>query len=323
MQRYQNYVLGKWIDGDGVETNLYKAITGEKIGEASSAGLDYQAMLEYAKKTGGQKLRKMTFQERGRMLKALALFLMEKKNKYYQVSAWTGATKIDSWIDIEGGIGNLFANASLRRQFPDLPYYVDGQAAPLSKGGSFIGHHIMVPKEGAAVHINAFNFPIWGMLEKIAVNLMAGVPAIVKPSEYTCYLTEVMVRDIIESGILPEGSLQLVCGLGRGIIDNVTGENVVTFTGSAATGKKLKGLPHIAENSVSFNLEADSLNATILGKYATPGTEEFDLFIKETVKEITIKAGQKCTAVRRIIVPEDLIDEVQSAVAGRLASTKI
>ena len=323
MQRYQNYALGKWIDGEGVETNLYNAITGDKIGEASSAGLDYQAMLEYAKKTGGHKLRKMTFQERGRMLKALALFLMEKKNKYYEVSAWSGATKIDSWIDIEGGIGNVFANASLRRQFPDLPYYVDGQAAPLSKNGSFIGHHIMVPKEGAAVHINAFNFPIWGMLEKIAVNLMAGVPTIVKPSEYTCYLTEVMVRDIIDSKILPEGSLQLVCGLGRGIIDHVTSENVVTFTGSALTGKKLKGLPHIAENSVSFNLEADSLNATILGKYATPGTPEFDLFIKETVKEITIKAGQKCTAVRRIIVPEDLIDEVEKAVAGRLATTKI
>jgi len=323
MQRYQNYALGKWIDGEGVDTNLYNAITGDKIGEASSAGLDYQAMLEYAKKTGGHKLRKMTFQERGRMLKALALFLMEKKNKYYEVSAWSGATKIDSWIDIEGGIGNVFANASLRRQFPDLPYYVDGQAAPLSKNGSFIGHHIMVPKEGAAVHINAFNFPIWGMLEKIAVNLMAGVPTIVKPSEYTCYLTEVMVRDIIDSKILPEGSLQLVCGLGRGIIDHVTAENVVTFTGSAATGKKLKGLPHIAENSVSFNLEADSLNATILGKYATPGTPEFDLFIKETVKEITIKAGQKCTAVRRIIVPEDLIGEVEKAVAGRLATTKI
>ena len=323
MQRYQNYALGKWIDGEGVETNLYNAITGDKIGEASSAGLDYQAMLEYAKKAGGQKLRKMTFQERGRMLKALALFLMEKKNKYYEVSAWSGATKIDSWIDIEGGIGNVFANASLRRQFPDLPYYVDGQSAPLSKNGSFIGHHIMVPKEGAAVHINAFNFPIWGMLEKIAVNLMAGVPAIVKPSEYTCYLTEVMVRDIIDSKILPEGSLQLVCGLGRGIIDYVTSENVVTFTGSALTGKKLKGLPHIAENSVSFNLEADSLNATILGKYATPGTPEYALFIKETVKEITIKAGQKCTADRRIIVPEDLIDEVEKAVAGRLATTKI
>ena len=323
MQRYQNYALGKWFDGDGVETNVYNAITGDKIGEVSSAGLDYQAMLEYARKTGGHALRKMTFQERGRMLKALALHLMEKKNKYYEVSAWTGATKVDSWIDIEGGIGNLFANASLRKQFPDLPYYIDGQAAPLSKNGTFIGHHIMVPKEGAAVHINAFNFPIWGMLEKIAVNLMAGVPAIVKPSEYTSFLTEVITRDIIESKILPEGALQLVVGLGRGILDHVTSDNVVTFTGSASTGKILKGLPQIAQESVSFNLEADSLNATILGKYATPGTEEFDLFIKETVKEITIKAGQKCTAVRRIIVPEDLIEEVEKGIAARLASTKI
>lgn len=323
MQRYQSYALGQWIDGDGTETNLYNAITGEKIGETSSAGLDYAAMLEYGRKTGGRALRKMTFQERGRMLKALAMFLMTKKDLYYQVSAWTGATKADSWIDIEGGIGNVFANASLRRQFPDLPYYVDGVAAPLSKNGSFIGHHIMVPKEGVAVHINAFNFPIWGMLEKIAVNLMAGVPAIVKPSEYTCFLTEVMVRDIIDSKILPEGSLQLICGLGRGLIDHVSTEDIVTFTGSAATGKMLKAHPRIAQESVAFNLEADSLNATILGKHAVPGTEEFDLFIKETVKEITIKAGQKCTAVRRIIVPEDLIDDVEKGIAARLASTKI
>jgi oxepin-CoA hydrolase/3-oxo-5,6-dehydrosuberyl-CoA semialdehyde dehydrogenase len=230
---------------------------------------------------------------------------------------------VDSWIDIEGGIGNLFANASLRKQFPDLPYYVDGSAAPLSKNGTFIGHHIMVPKEGVAVHINAFNFPVWGMLEKIAVNLMAGVPALVKPSEYTCYLTEVVVRDIIASKILPEGSLQLICGLGRGILDHVDARDIVTFTGSASTGKLLKGLPRISQESVSFNLEADSLNATILGKKATPGTVEFDLFIKETVKEVTIKAGQKCTAVRRIMVPEELIDEVQAAISARLASTKI
>lgn len=323
MQRYQSYALGKWFDGEGTETNLYNAITGEKIGETSSLGLDYAAMLEYGRKTGGQVLRKMTFQERGRMLKALALHLMTKKEKYYQVSAWTGATKVDSWIDIEGGIGNVFANASLRKQFPDLSYYVDGTAAPLSKNGTFIGHHIMVPKEGVAVHINAFNFPIWGMLEKIAVNLMAGVPAIVKPSEYTCYLTEVMVRDIIDSKILPEGSLQLVCGLGRGIIDHVSSEDTVTFTGSAHTGKLLKALPHIVQESVSFNLEADSLNATILGEHAVLGTEEFDLFIKETVKEITVKAGQKCTAVRRIIVPENMIDEVEKAIAARLATTKI
>jgi oxepin-CoA hydrolase/3-oxo-5,6-dehydrosuberyl-CoA semialdehyde dehydrogenase len=323
MQRYQNYVLGQWIDGAGVETELFNAINGQKLGEVSSAGLDFAAISTYGKSTGGFALRKMTFQERGRMLKALALHLMERKEKYYQVSAWTGATRVDSWIDIEGGIGNLFSNASLRRQFPDLPYYVDGVAAPLSKNGTFIGHHIMVPREGVAIHINAFNFPVWGMLEKIAVNLMAGVPAIVKPSEYTCFLTEVVVRDIIDSKILPEGALQLICGLGRGIIDHVTSEDVVTFTGSAATGKVLKAHPRIAAESVAFNLEADSLNATVLGEKAELGTVEFDLFIKETVKEITIKAGQKCTAVRRIIVPEDRIDEVEKAIAARLASTKI
>jgi len=322
MQRFQNYVLGQWVDGQGTETNLYNAINGDQIGTVSSAGINFSEVLEYGRKNG-HILRKMTFQERGRMLKALALFLMDCKSKYYKVSAWTGATKVDSWIDIEGGIGNLFANASLRKQFPDLPYYIDGVAAPLSKNGSFIGHHIMVPREGVAVHINAFNFPIWGMLEKIAVNLMAGVPAVVKPSEYTSFLTEVMVRDIIASKILPEGALQLICGLGRGLIDSVDSRDVVTFTGSAATGKMLKASPQIAAESVAFNLEADSLNATILGKHATPGTEEFDLFIKETVKEITIKAGQKCTAVRRIIVPEDLIDEVQKGIAARLASTKI
>ena len=322
MQRFQNYVLGQWLDGQGEETPLFNALTGAQIGAVSSAGLDFAEVLTYARQKG-YALRKMTFQERGRMLKALALFLMERKAKYYEISALTGATKVDSWIDIEGGIGNLFANASLRRQFPDLPYYVDGVAAPLSKNGTFIGHHIMVPKEGVAVHINAFNFPIWGMLEKIAVNLMAGVPAVVKPSEYTCFLTEVMVRDIIESKILPEGALQLVCGLGRGILDSVDARDVVTFTGSAATGKLLKGLPRISEQSVSFNLEADSLNATVLGQAAVPGTEEFDLFVKECVKEMTIKAGQKCTAVRRIIVPENLLDEVQGAIAARLATTKI
>jgi len=323
MQTFQNYILGQWVSGEGVETEQFHAITGAKIGEVSSAGIDFSEVLNYGRTVGGHPLRKMTFQERGRMLKALALYLMERKEKYYEFSALTGATRIDSWIDIEGGIGNLFANASLRRQFPDLPYYVDGVAAPLSKNGTFIGHHIMLPKQGVAVHINAFNFPIWGMLEKIAVNLMAGVPAVVKPSEYTSFLTEVVVRDIIASNILPEGSLQLIVGLGRGIIDHVHTEDTVTFTGSAKTGKILKGLPHISDRSVSFNLEADSLNACILGEKAVPGTAEFDLFIKEVSKEITVKAGQKCTAVRRIFVPDSLIDEVQSALIKRLASTKV
>lgn len=323
MTQIQNYIQGEWVSGSGSELELHNAINGELIGTASSEGLDYASIMDHARKVGGPALRKMTFQERGRMLKALALHLVSIKEKFYALSAATGATRIDSWIDIEGGIGNLFANASLRKQFPDLPYYVDGVAAPLSKGGSFIGHHIMVPKQGVAVHINAFNFPIWGMLEKIAVNLMAGVPAVVKPSEFTSYLTELMVRDIIASKILPEGSLQLITGLGRGILDHVTNQDVVTFTGSAATGKKLKALPQIIEESVPFNLEADSLNAAILGEDAVPGTPEFDIFIKEVQREITVKTGQKCTAVRRIMVPEKLVEDVQIELGKRLAKTVI
>ena len=323
MEKISNYVSGRWVDGDGQELIAENAINGEAIGSVSSAGLDYASILDYGRSIGGPALRKMTFQERGRMLKALALHLMSIKGKFYALSAATGATKVDSWIDIEGGIGNLFANASLRKQFPDLPYAVEGDAIPLSKGGSFIGHHILVPKRGVAVHINAFNFPIWGMLEKIAVNLLAGVPAVVKPSEFTSYLTELMVKEIIASNILPEGSLQLVSGLGRGILDHVTQNDVVTFTGSAATGLKLKALPNIIQNTVPFNLEADSLNATMLGEDAAPGTPEFDIFIKATRAEITVKAGQKCTAIRRILVPEKYIEDVQIALGQQLAKTTI
>jgi len=321
--KIQNYVQGKWIDGEGSELDLFHAISGDQIGSTSSLGIDFKEVLNYGRDVGGAKLRKMTFQQRGLMLKALALHLTSIKEKFYTLSAATGATRIDSWIDIEGGIGNLFANASLRKQFPDLPYHVDGVTAPLSAKGTFIGHHIMVPKQGVAIHINAFNFPIWGMLEKIAVNLMAGVPAVVKPSEYTCYLTELMVKEIIASGILPEGSLQLVCGLGRGIIDHVDFQDIVTFTGSAHTGQMLKSLPHIVGNSVPFNLEADSLNACVLGEDAVPGTAEFDIFIKEVQREITVKTGQKCTAVRRILVPENLVEDVQNALAKRLDKTTI
>ena len=321
--KVKNYAQGKWIEGDGDGQSLFNAITGETIGTVSSKGLDFPAMMDYARKTGGPKLAKMTFQERGLMLKALALHLMSIKNKFYAVSAQTGATKVDSWIDIEGGIGNLFANASLRRQFGDQPFYVDGETAPLSKEGTFIGHHIMVPKQGVAIHINAFNFPVWGMLEKIAVNLMAGVPAIVKPAALTSYLTELMVKEIVDSGILPEGSLQLICGSARGIIDHVTSQDLVTFTGSASTGMMLKATPRLIEEAVPFNMEADSLNASILGEDAVPGTEEFDLFIKEVQREMTVKAGQKCTAVRRIIVPEKLVEDVQIALGQRLAKTTV
>ena len=323
MRNYENYALGSWIKGDGEGTPLFNAITAKEIGRASSKGLDFSEMMSYARKVGGTKLRKMTFQERGLMLKALALHLHSIKNKFYALSAQTGATKVDSWIDIEGGIGNIFANASLRKNFPDLPYHVDGDMAPLSKNGTFIGHHIMMPREGVAIHINAFNFPIWGMLEKIAVNLMAGVPAIVKPATITCFLTEMMVREIVDSKILPEGSLQLICGSARGIIDNVETGDIVTFTGSASTGMMLKSNPRLIEKAVSFNMEADSLNCSVLGEDAIPGTAEFDLFIKEVQREMTVKAGQKCTAVRRIIVPEKVVEDVQIALGKRLSKTTI
>lgn len=323
MNKLGNYVCGQWTEGSGDGTTLYNAITGDPLALATTDGLDMAAALEYGRTKGGEVLRKMTFPERGRMLKALALHLMEKKESYYALSAATGATRADSWIDIEGGIGNLFAYASLRRQFPNLPYNVEGDHVGLSKGGTFIGHHIMVPKEGVAIHINAYNFPIWGMLEKIAVNLLAGVPAVVKPATVTSYLTELMVRDIVASGILPEGSLQLICGSAQDMLDHVQSQDVVTFTGSASTGRKLKSHPAILDNAVPFNMEADSLNAAILGEDAKPGTEEFDLFIKEVRREITVKAGQKCTAVRRVIVPESLVEDVQIALGKALAKTVI
>lgn len=319
----ENYALGKWIAGDGEGQALHNAVNGEEIARASSSGLDFGAMLDYGRKVGSSVLAKMTFHERGRMLKALALHLLEKKEIFYKLSWATGATRMDSWIDIEGGIGNLFAYSSLRRQFPNLPYYVDGDYAPLSKKGSFIGHHIMVPKEGVAVHINAYNFPIWGMLEKIAVNLLAGMPAIVKPATVTSYLTQAMVKEIHASGILPDGALQLVVGSARGILDNIDSQDVVTFTGSASTGLLLRSHPRILEKAVPFNMEADSLNAAVLGQDAEPGSPEFDLFIKEVRKEMTVKCGQKCTAIRRILVPEDRIEAVQTALASQLAKTTI
>lgn len=323
LRQLKNYAEGKWVTANTEGDVLHNAITGDAIFTASSDGLDFGAMMRYARKVGGPALRKMTFQERGRMLKALALYLLERKDYFYEISSYTGATKADSWVDIEGGIGNLFANASLRRQFPDERFYVDGDAAPLSKNGTFIGHHIMVPREGVAIHINAFNFPVWGMLEKVAVNLFAGVPAIVKPATLTSFLTEAVFEEIIKSNILPEGSLQLICGSARGILDYVEMGDVVTFTGSASTGQKLKSHPRLISEAVPFNLEADSLNCCVLGKDVQPGSVEFDLFIKEIAREITTKAGQKCTAVRRIIVPADRVEDVQIALGKRLASSTI
>ncbi len=318
-----NYTQGQWQDFQGEGIAQYHAITGEILSMVNGEALDYDGIMDYARRVGNPALRKMTFQERGLMIKALALHLYSKRKEYYPISFQTGATKADSWVDIDGGIGNLFAYASLRRQFPDQPYYVDGEAAPLSKEGSFIGHHIMVPKRGVAVHINAFNFPVWGMLEKCAVNWLAGMPAVVKAAEQTSFLTQVMVKDIIDSGILPEGALQLVCGTGMGILEPLTLQDVVTFTGSAATGKKLKTHPRIIEESVPFTMEADSLNAAVLGTDVSPDSEEFKLFIKEIRREMTVKCGQKCTAIRRIIVPENMIVPVKEALTSQLQKVTI
>lgn len=323
MIQFQNYVAGKWVNGEGEGQALYNALNGEVLGTAGSRGIDFKAVLEYGRKTGGPALRKMSFHERGRMLRALALYLLERKEKYYEWSWATGATRADSWIDIEGGIGNLFSYASLRRSFPDLPFALDGEPAKISKGGSFTAHHLLTPKEGIAIHINAFNFPVWGMLEKVAVNWLAGVPAVVKPATVTAYLAEVVAKDIIASGILPEGAFQFICGSAQGIIDHVETQDVVTFTGSASTGRMLKAHPRLIQESVPFNMEADSLNCCVLGSDVKPGTAEFDIFIKEVQREITIKAGQKCTAVRRILVPEALCEEVQKALSKRLAQTVI
>jgi oxepin-CoA hydrolase/3-oxo-5,6-dehydrosuberyl-CoA semialdehyde dehydrogenase len=323
MNKLGNLVMDSWVEGDGPGTKLFNAIDGSQISLASSKGIDIAAMCEYARNEGGHALRKMTFQERGLMLKSLALHLQSKKAAFYKVSWATGATKIDSWIDIEGGIGNLFSNASLRRRLPNTPFAVDGDFIPLSKEGTFGAHHLLVPKEGVAIHINAYNFPIWGMLEKIAVNLLAGVPAIVKPATVTSYLTEVVVKEIHDSGILPKGALQLLCGSARDILNHVDERDIVTFTGSATTGRALKTNKRIVDNSVPFNLEADSLNSAILGPDAAPGTPEFDLFVKEVRKEITVKCGQKCTAVRRIMVPENHIDAFQDALIAQLAKTVV
>ena len=321
--KLKNYVHGEWIAGEGDGASIYNALDGQLIHYASTKGIDFSKILDYGRRVGNPALRKMTFQNRGLMLKKLALYLTKRKDTYYDISYMTGATKRDSWIDIEGGFGNLFANASLRRNFTNQAFHVDGEGIDLSRGGDFMGHHIMVPKRGVAIHINAYNFPVWGMLEKCAVNWMAGMPAVVKPATSTSFLTEAVVRDIIDSGILPEGALQLICGSARGILDTVESQDVVTFTGSATTGRMLKSTPQILNEAVPFNMEADSLNCSVLGQKAVPGTAEFDLFIKEVRNEMTVKCGQKCTAIRRIIVPENLIEDVQIALGKALSKVTI
>ena len=323
MAKLENYITGKWISGDGEGQTLFNAVTGEPVAAASTKGLDFKAIADYARNTGNPSLRRMTFHARGNMLKALALHLRKHLDTFYKVSYQTGATKADSWVDIEGGIGNLFANASLRRKFPEEIFCIDGESHNLGKNNTFMGTHILVPKEGVAIHINAFNFPVWGMLEKIAVNLLAGMPCIVKPATVTSYLTEAVVKEIIASKILPEGALQLICGSAGDLLDHVTSQDVVTFTGSASTGLMLKKTAAILDNNVPFNMEADSLNCIVLGEDVTPDKPEWEIFVKEVRKEMTLKAGQRCTGVRRIFVSENRMEDMWKAIATSLSQTII
>ena len=322
MQQLQNYILGSWITGDGDGQLLFNAVTGNAIATASTKGINFADVLNYARNNGNT-LRQLTFTERGLLLKALALHLRNHLPEFYAISYQTGATKADSWVDIEGGIGNLFSYASLRRKFADTPYCLDGEHHSLGKLNSFMGHHLLVPKEGVAIHINAFNFPVWGMLEKIAVNILAGVPAVVKPATVTSYLTEAVVKKIIDSKILPKGSLQLLCGSAGDLLNHVTSQDVVTFTGSATTGLQLKSGKKILEENVPFTMEADSLNCIILGEDVTPEMPEWDIFIKEVRKEMTTKCGQKCTAIRRIFVPKNKLEDVQISLGKALGQTTI
>lgn len=312
--------MGEWYTAAGNAADLFHAVTGEKIAEASTAGIDFGAVVDYAKRIGGPALRKMTFHERALMLKAMAQYLMARKDEFYLVSAATGATKSDSWVDIEGGIGTFFAYASRgRRDFPNERFYIDGPTEMLSKGGSFVGRHICVPMEGVAVHINAFNFPVWGMLEKLAPTLLAGMPAIVKPATVTSYLTETVFRAMIDSELFPKGAIQLLTGSTGDLLDHLDAQSSVAFTGSASTGRMLKASKTILDHNVRFNMEADSLNFSMLGPQDAPGAPEFDLFIKEVVREMTTKAGQKCTAIRRTFVHESMLQDVMDALKKRLS----
>lgn len=319
-----SYIKGNWLT-EGSETNLTSAVTGEPVAQMVEADIDYKSALEYAREMGGPKLREMTIHERAFKIKFLGQYLMERKEKYYEISTHTGATRTDSWIDIEGGIITAFGISSKsRRELSDLPWHVEGDVERLSRKGSFMGQHICLPKHGVAVHINAFNFPIWGMLEKMAPAIIAGMPVMVKPAPTGSYLSWEVFKDIIESEILPEGTVQYVAADKPGdLLDHLTSQDSVAFTGSALTGKKLKSHPNIIANNVQFNLEADSLNCSILGEDVTPDMEEFDLFIKEVAREMTVKTGQKCTAIRRTIVPEHLQDEVIEALKNRLDETTI
>ncbi len=323
MRTLDNYVLGGWHAGDAPHRTLTHAVTGEPIAQCSTGGLDFARILEYGRTEGGPALRAMTFAERAALLKTIGKTLGEHLPSFYEIAATYGATKVDGWIDIEGGIGNLFAYASLAKKLPAATFRTDDGPTRLSKEGTFGGRHVIVPLEGVAVQINAYNFPSWGMLEKLSQSLLAGMPALVKPATNTCWLAHRMVEVLHDANVLPAGALQLVCGSAGDMLDHMTCQDVLSFTGSADTANTIKTHAGLVENAVRINAEADSINSALLAPDVEPGTPTFDLFVKEVAKEMTVKAGQKCTAIRRVLVPAGREEAIVDALKGRLAKVAV
>ena len=324
MINVNSYVAGKWIEPGNAAQSIRSAVTGDVVARAGSERLDTKSMLYAARESAAPALREMTFHDRAKRLKALATLLNDNKDALTELSFHTGATRADSVIDIDGGIGTMFVFASkARRELPDDTVLMDGATEQLSRNGTFLGQHIYTSKQGVAVQINAFNFPVWGMLEKLAPALLAGVPSIVKPATVSSYVTEACVRLMVESNLFPEGSIQLIAGRPGDLFEHLNSQDQVGFTGSAATAYKLRSIPHLMKNSITFNAEQDSLNSTVLGADVSAGSDDFNLFVKEVCAEMTAKAGQKCTAIRRIMVPESLHDDIADAISTKLSQVKV
>ena len=324
MTALPSYVAGRWTDPSDDGVTVRHAATGEQVARVSTTGIDMGAAVAHAREVGGPALRELTFTERAAILSDVVKALAEHRDELFDLSTATGATRGDSKVDIDGGTGTAHVLASTaKKQLPDARVWAEDEPSPLSRDGGFVAQHLLTPRRGVAVQVNAYNFPVWGMLEKFAPAFIAGVPSIVKPASQTAYLTHRLVEKMVASGTLPEGSLQLVCGSAGDLLDHLHGQDSLLFTGSASTAARLRAHPAVVERAVRMNAEADSLNCAILGPDATPGTLEFDLFVSEVVTEMTTKAGQRCTAIRRAIVPQDHADAVVDAVAEQLADVRI
>ncbi len=322
--RLQSHLSGEWVDGAGPGVPLFDPTRGTELSRASSDGLDFGAALQFGRERGGPALKALSYADRAALLLAIADTLTAQRDRYYRIALEnSGNTKADAALDIEGGIGTLKYYGSLGRGLGEAHYLSEPGSDKLSRDESFRSGHILTPIGGIAVHVNAFNFPSWGLWEKAAVAILSGVPVLAKPATSSALLSHEMVRDVVAAGILPTGALSIICGSGRGLMDLVTAQDAVAFTGSAETAAILRSNPNVIRSNVRFTVEADSINSALLGPDATAGSPEFRLFVKEVVREMTVKAGQKCTAIRRALVPAGVMESVAEALSERLAETLV